>query len=598
MAEQKQDLLKQARIDPVTLQVIGGALNTIAKEMAHVMYRMSYSSIIRESEDLGAGIFDTAGNTLAESDSTPMHIGSLPGYIRGFKEKLGDNIHPGDIIWNNDPYAGASHSPDIGLSQPIFYGGAIVGYAGTTAHHLDIGGSQPGLLIDVPDVFAEGLVLNGVKLYDKGVRNETLFEVIRQKVRTPVQVIGDLEAQVASCRLGVKRFTELMDKYGKETVLLACDELMNYSERMMRREIARIPDGVYEAESWLDNDGRNFDQRLKVHVKITKQGDELEVDVSGSSDQVPTAFNVPFSGALCVSTYNVLRSMFLDTYTHEEYVPANEGAFRPIKIVARKGSLFNPIKPAACFSRGNQVNTVADLCVKALAPVIPGSVCAGSAANLQFASYAGLDEKNNYWVYIEVDEGSYGGRPAKDGMDAVDFSSWNTRNNPIEDLDMHIPMICERYELREDTAGAGQWRGGMGIVRWNRFLTDGFMTMEGDKHSVLPWGFKGGLPGAAASLTKNPDTAPMELPSKIDGYRFKAGESVMVKVPSSGGYGDPLERPVTLVLEDVLDEILSVESARRDYSVVIVEGAVDAEATARLREQKRAERGPLPLYSD
>jgi N-methylhydantoinase B len=217
---------------------------------------------------------------------------------------------------------------------------------------------------------------------------------------------------------------------------------------------------------------------------------------------------------------------------------------------------------------------------------------------LQFASYAGLDEKNNYWVYIEVDEGSYGGRPAKDGMDAVDFSSWNTRNNPIEDLDMHIPMICERYELREDTAGAGQWRGGMGIVRWNRFLTDGFMTMEGDKHSVLPWGFKGGLPGAAASLTKNPDTAPMELPSKIDGYRFKAGESVMVKVPSSGGYGDPLERPVTLVLEDVLDEILSVESARRDYSVVIVEGAVDAEATARLREQKRAERGPLPLYSD
>lgn len=598
MSAKPNHLATEVTIDPITLQVIGGALDTIAKEMGHMMYRMSYSSIIRESEDLGAGIFDAAGNTLAESDSTPMHTGSIPGYIRGVLKKIGvENIRPGDIIWNNDPYAGASHSPDVCLIHPIFYKDELVGFAATCAHHLDIGGAQPGLLIDVPDVFAEGLVLNGVKLYDRGVRNETLFEVIRQKVRTPVQVIGDLEAQVAGCRLGARRFIELIEKYGKETTLAACQELMNYSERMMRRAIAQVPDGVYEAESWLDDDGRNLGQRLRVHVKITKKGDELELDVSGSADQVPTAYNVPFSGAFCVSTYNVLRSIFLDTYTHEEFVPPNEGAFRPIKLVARPGCIFNPTKPTACFSRGNQVNTVADCVIKALAPVIPNQVCAGSSANLQFASYAGLDENRNYWVYIEVNEGSYGGRPGKDGMDAVDCLSWNTRNNPIEDLDMHIPMVCERYELREDTGGAGRWRGGLGIVRWNRFLTDGFMTMEGDKHSVVPWGFLGGKPGAPAVLIKNPDTTPEELPSKLNGYRFKAGESVMVMVPSSGGYGDPLERPAQAVYEDVLDEIVSVETARRDYGVVIAGGQLDAAATEALRQEMRAARGPLPTFS-
>lgn len=584
-------------IDPVTMQVIGGALDTIAKEMSHLMQRMAYSSLIRESEDLGAGIFSRFGETLAESDSTPMQLGCLPGYIKGFQEKLGENQHPEDIIWNNDPYAGASHSPDVALCQPIFYEGELIAYAGTTAHHLDMGGAQPGLMVDVPDVYAEGLILNGVKLYEKGVHNETLFEVIRQKVRTSEKVIGDLQAQVAACRLGTKRFIDLLNKYGKETVLAACEQLMIYSELMMRREISKIPDGEYEAESWLDDDGLHLGDKLRVHVNVIKKGDELEVDVSKSADQVATAFNVSFSGALCVSVYSVIRSIFLDTYTHEEFVPANQGAFRPIKVTARKGSIFNPIKPAATFSRANQVNTVADLIIKALAPVIPEQVCAGSSANIQFASYSGLDDNNDYWVYIEVNEGSYGGRPEKDGMDAMDFSSWNTRNNPIEDLDMHTPMVCEQYELREDTGGAGKTRGGLGIVRWNRFLTDGLMTMEGDKHSVKPWGFKGGLPGTEASLIKNPDTAPEELPSKLNGHRFKAGESIKIMVPSSGGYGDPLERSIAKVYEDVLDEIISVETAYRDYGVIVEGGKLQVVASEKRRKEMCEQRTEVPIFS-
>lgn len=587
------------KVDPITLQVISGALTTIAKEMSHLMQRMAYSSLIRESEDLGAGLFAINGDTYAEADSTPMQLGCLPGYIRGFQEKIGDNQFPGDIIWNNDPYAGASHAPDISLTQPIFYQGELVAYAGTTAHHLDIGGAQPGLIVDVPDMFAEGLILNGIKFYDKGVRSEVLVDVLTQKSRMPHELLGDLEAQVAACKLGTKRFIELMDKYGKDTVLAACDELLDYSERVMKREIAKIPDGVYEAESWLDDDGRNLGEKLRVHVEITKKVDELIVDVSKSADQVSTAFNVAFSGALCVSVYSVLRSIFLDSATHESYIPANQGVFRPITVKARKGCIFNPKKPAATFSRANQVNTVADLIIKALAPILPEKVCAGSSANIQFASYSGLDEEDNYWVYIEVNEGSYGGRPASDGMDAMDFSSWNTRNNPIEDLDMHVPIVCEQYELREDTGGAGEFRGGLGIVRWNRFLQDGFMTMEGDKHTVKPWGFKGGGSGESAKLIKNPDTASEELPSKLNGYRFKANESIQIFVPSSGGYGDPLNRSMEKVYEDYLDDIVSDFSAFTDYGVVIGEdGTLNRQETEERRASMRALRGAIPLYTE
>lgn len=600
MTKKNNKHIVDGRIDPITLQIIGGALHTIATEMSHVVEKMAYSSLIRESEDLGAGLYNKYGHTMAEGESTPMQLGSLPGYIKGFQSVLGEDheYKEGDIIWNNDPYAGASHSPDISLSAPVLYEGELVGFASTTAHHLDIGGSVPGLIIDAPDVYAEGLVLNGIKYYDSGVRNETLAEVVRQNVRTPKEVLGDLEAQVAGCRLGVKRFIKLMDRYGKDTVLLASEELMNYSERMMRQQIAKVPDGVYEADSWLDDDGRNLGKRLYVHVQVTIKDDELEIDVSKSADQVSTAYNSAYSGALCVAVYSMLRAIFLDTAVHEENVPPNYGTFRPVTIIAREGSIFNPKKPAATFSRANQVNTVNDCILKALAPIIPEQTAAGGSANIQFASYSGLDEKDDYWIYIEVNEGSYGGRPGQDGMDAIDYVAWNTRNNPIEDLDMHMPIVCEKYELRDDTGGAGQFRGGLGIERWNRFTTGALMTMEGDKHSVRPWGFKGGLPGTPASLTKNPDKDAEELPSKLNGYQFDPGESVLIKVPSSGGHGDPLERPAEKVYEDVLDDFVSVETAYRDYGVVIENGNLNLETTAQRRKKKRETRGELQLYTE
>jgi N-methylhydantoinase B len=271
------------KVDPITLQVVGGALHTIAKEMGHVLYRMSYSSIIRESEDLGAGLFDKNFSTLCESDSTPMHIGSIPAYLRGIDETLHGDWEPDDVIIHNHPYYGASHSPDIAIVVPVFYNDELVGFSGNTAHHVDIGAATPGLIMDVPDVFAEGMLFKGLKLYECGKLNKALWQFIETNTRAPDQVMGDLEAQIASARLGERRFRELLDSYGKDLVMSASAQLMDYSENMLRRRIAEIPDGEYTAEGFLDDDGRNRGVTLPVKVAVRIKGDGVEVDLTGSS---------------------------------------------------------------------------------------------------------------------------------------------------------------------------------------------------------------------------------------------------------------------------------------------------------------------------
>ena len=238
-------------LDPITLQVISGALDTIAEEMGHVLYRMSFSSIIRESQDLGAGLFDTEYNTLCESESTPLHIGSLPGYLEGIEKVVKGNWAEGDIVIHNHPYYGSSHSPDIAVVIPIFYKGELVGYSANTAHHLDIGAATPGLIIDIPDVYAEGMLFAGTKLYEAGRRNEQMWDYIRNNSRASRQLLDDLDAQIASARLGVRRFIELMDRFGYDEVIAATRQLMDYTERVLRQRIAAIPDGEYRAEGFL-----------------------------------------------------------------------------------------------------------------------------------------------------------------------------------------------------------------------------------------------------------------------------------------------------------------------------------------------------------
>ena len=574
-------------IDPITLQVINGALQTIAEEMGHVLYRMSFSSIIRESQDLGAGLFDTQFNTLCESESTPLHIGSLPGYLAGIQETLQDGEwHEGDLVIHNHPYHGSSHSPDIAVVVPVFHEGVLVGYSANTAHHLDIGAATPGLIIDIPDVFAEGMLFAGTKLYDRGKRNEAVWNFIGRNSRAARQLQDDLDAQIASARLGAKRFAELMDRYGRQMVLDATQQLMDYTERVLRQRIAAIPDGEYRAEGFLDDDGKNRDVRLPIKVCVRVKGDDIEVDLTGSSKQVETAFNVPFEGSTKVACFCAIRSLLLDAVTSDVKVPSNQGSFRPVKVIAPKGSIYNPIYPAAAEARFAQINRVIDLIYKALAPVLPNDIIAGSSASLSFCSYAGIRPSGDYWVFLEVNEGSYGGRPRSDGPDCIDSLMANTRNNPIEDLAMHLPMICDRYELRDDVMpGAGRSRGGIGVVKAQRVLTDAFITHENERHHDVPWGIFGGGPGQVGKVDIYNIAKPNEIksmPAKFSGLRVAAGDVHVFYAPCGGGYGDPLERPAEKVLDDVLDGFCTVEHARTAYGVIVdpVAETVDEAATA------------------
>lgn len=581
-------------VDPITLQVIRGSFETIAEEMGHVLYRMSFSSIIRESQDLGAGLFDVNFNTLCESESTPMHIGSIPGYLRGIAETLEDDEwYEGDVVVHNHPYHGSSHTPDLAIVVPVFYKGRLVGFAGNTAHHVDIGAATPGLIIDVPDVYAEGMLFAGTKLYRKGETNNAMWNYIRRNSRAAQQLVADIEAQVASARLGAKRFVELLDKYGEATVFAAANQLMDYAERMTRQRISEIPDGDYTAEGWLDDDGRNRDRQLKVKVTVRVRGDEVEVDLTGSADQTPTAYNVPFEGSTKVAAYAGFRKLLLDAATSDVRVPSNEGSFRPIKVTAPLGSIFNPRAPASAEARFTQCNRMIDLIIRALAPVMPEKVIAGSSASISFAAYSGVRPAGDYWVFLEVNEGAYGGRPRSDGPDCIDNLMANTRNNPLEDLAMHIPMICDRYELRDDLPpGAGEFRGGIGVVKAQRVLTPAFITHESERHTDAPWGIFGGQDGTVGRCTITNANRPGEIrdmPSKFSGLAVGADDVMTYYSPNGGGYGNPLNRPPVKVLEDVLDGFCTVAHAREVYGVVVdlVTETVDMAATEKRRDVLR-----------
>ena len=576
-------------LDAITLSVLGGAFKAVATQMAQVLYRMSYSSIIRESEDLGCGIFYPDGAELCESDTTPMHVGSIPGYLRGIMAVVGDDVHEGDVFLHNDPYLGASHTPDLCVAIPIFHNGALCAWSCANGHLADLGGMSPGLMVHPVDVWAEGHHCTALRIEDRGTRNEELWRHIWANTRTPTLNAGDTEALIAASRLGRARFLELIDKYGFETVLAAGDYWLDYSERKLRSEIGRAPDGVYRAPTqWLDDDGEHLAQPLRVEVAIEIAGEQLKVDLTGSNEQVPTGYNCPFSGSTQVIVYSMVRSILLDEVTAGAAVPQNSGIFRAVEVVAPEGSIFNPRFPTACTARINQVAKMADSMNLALAEVFPDRVCAGSAGHTFFVSYSGLVEgRNEYWVYIEVNETSYGGRPHKDGLDAVDCLMANTRNNPIEELELRNPMRCLEYELRPGP-GAGRWRGGMGVIRTWECLAETLFSGEGDGSSGVspPRGLFGGRDGLPGEIVVNPGRDDeRRIPAKSTNYHLRAGDVISLRTANSAGYGEPRERDPALVLRDVLDEVISPQEAASVYGVALdlERERVDEAATAELR---------------
>lgn len=582
------------KIDPITVQVVLGALENVAVEMGHKLARMSYSSIIRESEDFGCALVDIKGQQLCESThSTPLQSGPIPGYVKGIlqiMEERGDTFNPGDIIMHNSPYHGGSHGPDVGFCVPVFYKNELIGFSVTTAHHLDIGASTPGScgIVDAVDAYAEGLQFKAIKVYEKGIKNQYIWNLLYDNIRAADMVVGDMDAQIASAKIGAQRYLEIVEKYGLDTIEAVTEELMNYSETMLRNAIKKLPDGEYRAEGFLDGyldseDPARKDLKIVVTVKI--QDSDITIDLTETSPQVDDRpINMPLVGTVDIAIYLTLRSILLDSVTYGNF-PQNTGLTRPITIVAPKGTLCNPIFPAPTIARFCSGNIIADTLMKALGNVVPQQISAG-VGNLQVVAFSGKTENEDYWVYMDIMEGSYGGRFGKDGMDAVDTLYANTRNNPIEDIESHYPLRVNRYELRDNECAPGKWRGGIGSIREISFLSGGGVSVEGDGHKYAPWGFEGGKSGSVGGLSiKDSETNVVKkLPSKLPNTPVKAGSVLQLVGPCGGGYGNPFERDPEKVLSDALDGYITKEQALTEYGVVISEeNVVDFGKTAEMR---------------
>ena len=547
-------------IDPVTAAVIGGALESIATEMGHKLARMAYSSIIRESEDFGCVICDAEGRQLCESaQSTPLQSGPIPGYIRGINRRfaeIGESWKPGDVVIHNHAYYGASHQPDVGFVIPIFHGDTLIGFSATTAHHLDMGALTPGScgIVDATDAYAEGLQLNAIKIEEQGRRNEWIWQILRDNVRVAHLVVGDMEAQVSAARIGVARFLELVERYGLETIQAASEYLMDYSERLLRREIELLPDGTYSAEGFLDGFVDHPDpayKNLRICVAVTIAGSDMTVDLTGSAPQIELPLNMPLEGTVDIAIYLTIRSILLDT-ARRDAVPANSGLFRPITIIAPEGSIANPRFPAPTIARACPGNIIADTLMRALAQVVPDRVSAG-VGNLRVAAFSGLDA-GRHWVYMDIHEGSYGGRPGKDGLDAVDTLYANTRNNPIEDIESHYPLRVTRYELNEGSGGRGRWRGGLGSIREIELLADGGFSLEGEGCVHAPPGLFGGGDGTPGSVVLiGGDGSEQVLPSKFPYRKARRGDRLRLVGPSGGGYEPAELRDAQALRDDDLD---------------------------------------------
>jgi N-methylhydantoinase B len=590
------------RLDPVTLEVIRNRFDVIAEEMEITLLKAAHSAIVKEALDASAAIYDRRGRTMAQAAAIPAHLGMLVASVRRVAETFPEGTaKPGDVYIMNDPYDGGTHLPDVTVVVPVFVRGGLVAYSATMCHHQDIGGKTPGSTPpDAGEIFAEGLRVPLLKLYDEGRPNDTFFKLLRVNVRVPDMFEGDLGAQIAAGNTGARRLAELFEEFGAATVLAAVDQLMDYSERLTRLGIEQIPDGDYDFEDYLDDDAMGSPP-VKIRASIAIRGSDFHVDFTGSSPQVRGALNcVPASTMAAV--YYVVRAITDPT------IPNNDGCYRPIHATLPPGSIVNPLPPAPVSARTLTFKRIADVMLGALAPAIPQKVIAASSGQVNIMYVGGQDPGTgqHFVGFIGVPwAGGMGARPDKDGIDVIETDMTNCLNYPTEACETDLPMRLRYVRLWRDSGGPGRFRGGLGYIAEVDWLRgEATVSIRRDRHVYGPWGLFGGKAAPPCrTVIVHPDGSEEEIPSKKV-FTIRAGDVMKVWTSGGGGYGDPLDRAPELVFADVLDGRVSAESAERDYGVVIRAGALDREASESLRAGRRAarpgngqpyyDRGPSP----
>lgn len=581
-------------IDPITREIIRNALAAAADEMAMAMYRTAYSTIVRDCLDYSTSLCNAEGEMIAQGVTIPLHLGSVPFALKTLFDKYGEQIEPGDIFILNDPFDGGMHIPDIFIVKPIFWEGQRVAFAVSTAHHLDLGGRLPGSsACDNTEIFQDGFRIPWLKLFRRGEADEAIFTLLRANVRVPLMTLGDIRAQLAACHIGERSIHSIIRRHGLETFQRCANDLLDYTERLVRAEIASWPDGSYSFTDYLDSDGCGG-PRTRIHVTLTVEGDTLTADFTGSSPQVRGALNSTLSFTASVVALCVRCVL-------QEDIPNTAGMFRPLKIIAPEATVVNVSMPAASSMRGVTGFRTADAVFGALAGLLPDRVLAAGEGGNTLVIIGGQRENRTPYVYYELLSGTWGARPDRDGNDGLCNPANVASNIPVEQAESEYPIRIERYGLVRDSGGAGQFRGGMAIEReWRLLAGEAHLAIRSDRRDHLPYGLYGGGSGTSSTNILYPaEEAANGANGSGDGTvlmtmistSMKAGERIYHRQPGGGGFGNPLMRTAAEVAMDVKNDRVSVQAARTLYGVVVDAESfvVDEAATDELRRRMRIE---------
>jgi N-methylhydantoinase B len=571
------DSITTTDIDPATIEVVRNYFASAGEEMHNTLVRTAYNTIIYEILDFGITLYDKDLNLIADSPGLSMFLGANDFGIEKGVERIGEeNLDPGDIIFLNYPYWSSGHVFDVLLFAPYFMNGEIIGYGAIRAHWLDLGAKDDAYILDSTDVHQEGLVMPGVKIYKGGEPDEELHDILRFNSRLPNKVIGDLNAQVAALRVGERRMTEVFEKYGQDTVEECIDQILHHGEKTVREKLRELPDGTWYAEDFVDDDGIT-DELVKIGVEVTIDGDEFTVDFSPSADETEGPINVP------LGVTQTTAKLVLKILTTPQESP-NGGHYRASNVVAPEGNLFHASYPAPTFTLWPAMHAI-DVIFKALSNGIPERIAASSGADLISLMIYGEHPESGQRFVEATDEGvGWGAFTGHDGEHALmHISESRVKNIPTEVFEHKVPMIVERYALRQDSGGVGEYRGGIGAEREYRFTAPVGALTVCKNAKTKRWGAEGGEAGAKHDMVWFPDSE-KELHVGTHRDEFEAGEKIFIKAGGGGGYGDPHDRDPERVREDVKNGYVSREAAREEYGVAIAEdGDINWDETESLR---------------
>ncbi|WP_225335788.1 hydantoinase B/oxoprolinase family protein [Halomicrobium urmianum] len=579
MTDDSQDASDESQgepVDPVTLEVLRNAFESVAEEMSANLIRTSYSPNITERADCSSAVFDADGRMLAQAENVPVHLGAMPHSVRTVIDAL--ELGPGDTAIHNSPFSGGAHLPDITFVSPVFVDGERVAYVANRAHHADVGGARAGsVAADATGIYGEGLQIPPVRLYEGGEPVDGVFDLLLENVRTPEERAGDLRAQQAATETGRRRFTELVAEHGRETVAAVTDRVLDYGERRMRDAVADLADGTYGFVDALDGDGAGATD-VEIRATVTVDGSAIDVDFAGSAEQVAGPINAPIA-VTTSATYYALRAIT------DPDVPPNHGAYRPFSVSAPEGTVVNARSPAAVVGGNLETSQrVVDVVLGAMAEagvhandVSVGSkdersesfgvspIAAAANGSMNNVTVGSTGDAAEPYTFYETIGGGYGARPERDGVDGVHAHMTNTKNTPVEALELSYPLRVERYELRPDTGGAGHRRGGLGIRRDVRVLDhDASFSLLADRRRNRPYGLDGGEPGAPGDdrVVESGEERSIEGMTALE---LSADDLVSIRTPGGGGFGPPGERSVEAIEQDLKQDRVTPEHVAEHY---------------------------------